>query len=925
MKPNPRLTTIALATVVIGGGTGLLPAGETDSRVSGADSEPFTLDRMLVTGSFIPVAGTSTAIPVLKLPGKLIEDTAISTNLLDVLRKMLPQFTGDATVGNSNAGLASNDTNGGSKLAFRGAQTLLLLNGRRLTYSPVLASGGSQFVDVNLIPLAAIERIEVLQDGASALYGSDAVAGVVNIILRRNYQGFEAGGRYAVSDNPGKYAERTAWLVGGFNAPQTDLTVSLEWAKSDPLFMSERSFSSPSLGGTPTFPGVVTIGAAAYVLNPALNAPPLNLDLTAAQLVANGTYLPVDVNRLISATGAERQYAFDTSPYMMLLLASERQAATATWTHRLPSVEIFGDLMYARTRTFSQLAATPFSAIIPNSDPTNPFGATSGNVRARNRLVDFPRQYRNDTPSFRGVVGLKGDLSPDWQWECAAGHSQSNQSYTNANLIDTAGRISAVSAGKLNLFARQQAAGAVAASGVLGTAWGKGASQLDTADLRVNGTLRRLSAGEVGFAAGIEWRRESLHQDSDLKSQTATFGWDSATSLDPLGCHREVRAGFINVRVPLLGRMGEAQSRLEVEAAARYERYTDSGESAVPKFTIRWLPFGPELALRGTCSESFAAPTLPQLFGPGGVGYSAPLSLARYGGGAPISGQANVRYGANPSLQPTTSHNQTLGVVWSPRSTKGLSVALDYFHLEQVGQVGTIGADTILANVEANGPASPYARFVRIDLPAGANPFDRGSPITAPGQIGSNPIDDIYVTDRLVNMGVIRYAGVDLKADLAWTSASWGRFTTSLFGTWWDYYRVQPLPTTTEVETIGRNSSYTGTIPRYQTYLGEHWDKGRWSATAGWSYVPKVKYPDGYVPADPTRTGVESFSTIDVSVAYAFNLDRVHARRLWVRLGANNVLNEPPPVVVGASSRHFDGNLYSPVGRLLYLETRLSF
>jgi len=175
---------------------------------------------------------------------------------MEILKKTVPQFNGNSNIGSNNANVGSGSTNGGSQLALRNTATLVLINGRRVAYAPVDARGGNQFVDLNMIPVAAVERIEVLADGASAIYGTDAVAGVVNIIMKTDYEGFETGGRYGWSNNKGNYAERSAYIVGGTGNGKTSMTVSAEWVKLDPIFNYERSYSDPTYG-TPTFAGSV--------------------------------------------------------------------------------------------------------------------------------------------------------------------------------------------------------------------------------------------------------------------------------------------------------------------------------------------------------------------------------------------------------------------------------------------------------------------------------------------------------------------------------------------------------------------------------------------------------------------------------------------------------------------------------------------
>jgi iron complex outermembrane receptor protein len=255
--------------------------------------EKVTLEKFVVTGSLIPIAAGSPAIPVTVISSPEIAKTGVTTDLLDVLRKAQPQFYGSNNAGAEVANVNSGDTNGGSGIALRNRSTLVLINGRRAPVSPVAASGGLAFVDVSAIPLAAIERVEILSDGASATYGSDAVSGVVNIILKSNYSGAEVGGSYSMSTNKEHWRSRSFYAVAGASSGNTSVTISTEWKRSDPLIQKDRPYST-GLFRTPSFAGVIDFTAGGnqqfYILNPSLNAPPLNLDLTPAQLVAQGIY-----------------------------------------------------------------------------------------------------------------------------------------------------------------------------------------------------------------------------------------------------------------------------------------------------------------------------------------------------------------------------------------------------------------------------------------------------------------------------------------------------------------------------------------------------------------------------------------------------------------------------------------------------------
>jgi len=363
---------------------------------TGGDSA-VKLDKFEVTGSYLPLSADAPAIPVTVIDAEAIARTGVTTSVLDVLKKTAPQFTGSRNLGNNNANIGGGSTNGGAQLALRNLPTLVLINGRRAAFAPVSASGGYEFVDVNLIPVAAVDRIELLTDGASAVYGSDAVSGVVNIILKSNYEGLEVGAHYGFSDNGGHYSERSVHAVGGISNGKTSITVSAEWSRSDPLYQYERSFSSP-IYGTPTYAGVINIGSSYYLLNPSLSSAPAgHTDI--ATLVANGTYLG-------PYTSTQVQQYFDLSKYVTLLQEFTRKSGTASFEHKFNDrVSLFGDVLYANTQTFYQLNAQPFAASLAASNAANP---TTSAITARNRLVDYPRQYYNDTQSIRGVVGLKG-------------------------------------------------------------------------------------------------------------------------------------------------------------------------------------------------------------------------------------------------------------------------------------------------------------------------------------------------------------------------------------------------------------------------------------------------------------------------------------------------------------------------------------
>ena len=873
--------------------------------------ETVKMEAFNVTGSYLPPAANAVAIPVITVDVKTIQNSGNNTNVLDILKKTVPQFSGNTNLGSENGNIANNLTYGGSQLALRNATTLVLINGRRVAYAPVGATGGFQFVDVNMIPVSAIERIEILADGASAIYGSDAVAGVVNIILKSDYEGFEIGGRYGWSTNYGNYAERSAYIVGGASNGKTSMTVSAEWTKIDPILNYERSFATPTFG-TQSFAGSVSLSGVApaqfFLLAPNLNAPPVVPGgQSPAALVAAGIYS--GPNSTTTQTNI-----FNLARYVTMLIGNDRQAVTLAFNHRInDNLEAFGDFMYSYTHTLEQINGQPITSTIAAGGPNNPFNVT---VVARNRLVDHPRQYLEDTMGVRGVAGLRGKINEDWSWESAADYNRISMDYQNSGVINQANLTSAIANGTINLFAIHQAAGAVESSAIVGTATGGFVSMLSNYDFKVHGKLFDLPAGSVDLAVGGEVRQESLSAVADPLSQispvTGALGWNGATTLYPFNVGRTVKSIFGEVRVPIFKDLPGAHL-LELTAAVRSEAYSDTDGPTVPKIQLRYLPFDDQFALRGTYSKSFSAPTLFQLYGPSGVGFSPTLNFAAFGGGTVNNIQTNQTTGSNPALHPARSENFTVGFVYSPKAVKGLSLSVDYWNIRQSQLVATLGAATIVGDVELNGPASPYAQYVHFG-------GFTGTPVTAKGQMSTTDPSNIYVTNLLVNLASVKQDGVDVSAKYTYNDDNVGRFEfTTNFGIY-SHYETVSIPGTPPEEDVGYSSVLSGTIPRWSNYTSVDFTRGNYHAVIGERYIPAVT--DN---ADGTR--VSSWYTTDLAADYTFGANVRYIGGARVTLGVNNVFNKMPPVdpTIYSSYSNADISIYNPIGRFIYVDLKFKF
>lgn len=907
----------ALVALVSGLGLAFNAMAQTTAAASNNnEGEAVRLDKFVVTGSLIPIAADSPAIPVTIITAGDIERSGISTDLLQVLKKTEPYFYGANNIGSDNGNIASGSTNGGSAVALRNRATLVLLNGRRVNVNPVTASGGGTFVDVSMIPLAAVERIEVLSDGASATYGSDAVSGVVNVILKTNYSGGEVGGRYGWSPNKGKYREKSYYGVFGASNDKTSVTISTEWKKSDPLIQFERPFGVGQFR-TPSYAGVVNIGNSWYYLNPSLNAPPLNTDMTPAQLVAAGIYQgPLD------QTGASQ--FFDLASYPTMLIKAERRSFAGAVSHQLTdAITLFGDFLYTVNRTQSVLNAQPVAGNVAGDHPFNPFNVT---VTARNRFVTFPRIYNNESVTTRGVVGMKGSLGGAWTYELAGAFNRTNSKFRNDNLIDAAAYTAAVTNQTYNPFARTQAPGVV--QGMLGSSFRDYVSELNSFDLRVAGEVFDLPAGPLQVGFGAETRWESLDFTNDRYDRTG--GWLQATPRQPFRARSTTDGFFGEVRVPVFDRGNSIPGfhSLEVSAAVRKDIYSKTSDPFVPKYTVKWLPFNDELALRATYSESFSAPTLFSLLGPISQGFTPSINIQRYDTSGNIltgqftgSRQYRSRSGSNANLRPSESRNWTAGVVWSPKKFKGLEVSADWFSIDERDLVSSISSALIVRSLEQFGPASPYASMVKLGVSqTGETYFDTGTAVTSPGQMSNRPSDSVWITNQLVNIAGVWQSGLDGRVSYTYDTDTWGKLRGSVTATYINEYVIQSLPTSAPFDYAGTFSG-SSVYPRIRTYTSLTWSYKNITAGLAHTYIPSVEDV-----AWSTRYDIEKYHNFDLQVGYTFSgwankwLDGLN-----LSVGVNNVFNKYPPLARSEGNQSHDINTYDPIGRFIYFTGKYKF
>ncbi len=568
---NKRTTRAALlvsaATVALWTATAALaqagPAPVGAVEPTPAHPDPDQGPEIVITGSALPTSPDQVAVPVSVIGAEAIEKGGVNNNVLELVRKQIPSFAGRSNTGNSNANNTNQNTAGGSQAQLRNLDTLVLINGRRAAVNAIAGLGGKVFVDLSQIPAGAIERVEVLTDGASAIYGSDAVGGVINFILKSDYEGAAIDGRYGFAE--GGYRENSLTFTLGHNlAKGLNVTLSGSIVNSDPLYQNQRAFTSPFYSTATAVPGAVVTGGLFGVLASGLTSPaqnnPTGLAATApnfAALVANGTYVntptmvspqtsPATAQSNIGIAGTGIGGTYDLSRFQTILLQQKQKALAASVTADIidDAVVFFGDAQIAENKSFTQFRPVTTGVTLPQGAPFNPVAGTLGGVTFG--VPALPKQYYNRNDSLRLTAGLKGKLAflgPSWNYEAAYVHSVNvlDQSQTNviyapnvaraiaggfnsAGVATPGGAFSQVYSGfspanplvlvpALDPLSRTPNATTLAT--IFGTEHLHATSYLDSFDGRITGSPFRLPGGKVSLAVGAGTRKEALTGRTD--------------------------------------------------------------------------------------------------------------------------------------------------------------------------------------------------------------------------------------------------------------------------------------------------------------------------------------------------------------------------------------------------------------------------
>ena len=562
----------------------------------------------------------------------------------------------------------------------------------------------------------------------------------------------------------------------------------------------------------------------------------------------------------------------------------------------------------------------------PESGPGNGDGSGEA-IYVRNRYVQLPRLYQNDSTLYRVVGGLRGDIGEDLHWEAAANINRYDLAFTNPGLWDTVALQNAWADGQINQFATNNPASAF--TGVVGTAFVDMLSTLNSFDFKLDGTPFDLPAGKLGFAVGVDFVREDLTAVPDVNSEPnssgTTQGWSNATTYQAFNAVRDVLSGFAEVSVPVTSAKQAIQGAhsINIDGAVRYDKYNGQvGSTTNPQVTLSWEPIDDQFKVRASAGKSFLAPQLYSLYGPVQSGSTTQITYVPVGGGTK-SAQFNQTGGANPSLKPTTAKSWSTGFVYTPKAVSGLSVTVDYSNIDEKAIVGTVPAATIIQDVETNGASSPYVGLVHFNTPTGAT-------AGAAGAISSHSPQSIYVIQNLLNLGGQKVDTTDIDVDYTWKINGVGKFDVSSVWTWYNSYELQQLPTQAYYQYAGTASQNEGTVPKWRTYTTLDYKNAGFDAVVGVTYVESVTdIGVGGVSAKSVSTSVASFTALDVGLSYDFS--HLHVSKwldgLKVTVGVNNLTDKQPPLAsdVFPDTNADVGTYDGAVGRMYYINGKYSF
>jgi iron complex outermembrane receptor protein len=883
------------------------------------DTSIVSLGRIDVTGTNIKRIDGETGLPLQTMTREDLARGGVQT-----MQELLQRISANQSFGSYNEAMGEGSILVGytsASLRGLGAQrTLILLDGRRL--APYALSGG-QSVDLSGIPVSAIERVEILKDGASAVYGTDAIGGVINFILRKDYSGAEVNANYYATEHGGGDNGRVnaTWGTGSLAKDRYNFFVTADYFKQDSLKASQRESTKtaylPDIGYDRTsfaaYPANIRQpGGFSGQRNPTIPFPGGATDSSCAP--------PISFPQL----HVPYQCGFDYASVSDTIPNAEKTNVVARFTWQLDAdTQFFAEGAYYYGTFTQRVSPTPVSSFfallgpmtlpptspyyptafvagLPHGDPTRP-------LELSYRLIDLgPRTDKAHVDQWNAVAGLQGTFK-GWDYTLAANYTSNRQvdDYQSGSVYESKfGPL--LRSGVVNPFGPNspEVVDLLRATQVTGEANDNRASNYG-ASLQVSKDVYKLPAGPLAVAFGVEGRRESLEQlNSDFIVGGDVLG--GAGIVPSLIDHsRRVWSLFGEVNIPVV-------ATLEADVAVRYDHYSDFGGTTNPKFTLRWQP-AKSVLLRASYGTGYRAPTLSDLFQPQvntfNDSFPDPIRCPVTQDSQDCDG-VNTRTGGNPLVQPERSRQLNAGIVVEPVS--GLSASVDYYRVNVKDVNDLLGIGAILDPVLGN-----YAYFAPNYVVR--KPPDAQYP-NLPG-----PID--YVVQYPTNVGQIETSGIDFGLQWRGPSTPIGKFSLNLDGTYVLDYAHTGFDSSAVPRGVGaRADDGLGAITAYRQYAQVNWTFGPWGATLANTFQNSYREVD--LLSCDFDTGICT-GTRKVGAYSIWDLQGRYTgfKELTLALGVRNLFDRAPPLSnQGAAFQSgIDPSYGDPRGRIYYATLRYAF
>ena len=843
-----------------------------------------TLDELVVTGSRIRgVAPVGSALIAVDRDDIVASGAVTVTQLLQQLPQVFNLGISETSRGQ---GGASNITYG-SSVNIRGIgpfATLVLVNGHR-----VVPQGTSGFaVDPSVLPTIGLERVDVVADGASAIYGSDAVAGVVNLIQRRNVEGGEISLRYGDGDH---YDEHQIGIVLGHKWNTGQFTLAFENARHSALSGRDRGFfradQRDSGGGDfrPTLcnPGNIVIGGVSYAIP------------TGGVTAANrASLVAATVNRCDNLKIAD------------LIPRQEHDSFSFTYNQEINDrLSVYAEGFAHRREFYLKGGAINASVTVPSTNPffVAPPGLTPATETVQYSFInDYPQPFQDGfSRAVNLLVGADVKLPFDWQGGVNYSWGRNQDEQFGHNVVNGAAQTAALNsrtaATALNDFGGPNSQ-AVIDSILIGFSNAKGHSIFQGWEAKADGPLFALPGGQVRAAVGYEGQRLTVASLQILGTVTAKTG-------NARYFARGVNSFYGELLIPLVGPDNALPGirALELNVAGRHDDYSDVGSTTNPKVGVNWSPVE-GLQFHGSWGESFRAPTIAQIYGNSNNLFIQNYSDPTCGG---CLRQGVARSGGNLNLKPETARTYSLGGDWTPSFLPDAHFSLTWFDIKYENQVTAFLADLSVLQREVQFAGTgvitrnPSAAFIAQQI---AETRYTGTPLP-------NPVL-VFVDGRSANTGVSLSKGFDFQASYRLATADWGTFFFAANGTRFTKYLTAITPASPLID----NENVIFNPLKLRARYGVRWTKGSWTADTFANY--QNSYTNNL--ANPVQK-VKATTTFDARLAYNIGERFDMAGDLTVAIDARNLFDKDPPYVNIAQSANggggFDPTLHSPVGRVI--------